>query len=125
MAKILLIESDEGTRYLYKVSIAFQKIEVAEAESLEDGIKILGEQKFDLVLLDIMTSDFDNMSIFEELKKAKDGIPVVIVSDLRNSSAMKHASVLGACDYLVKSENSLGDIIKRVRSIVDGQAKTK
>jgi DNA-binding response OmpR family regulator len=119
VAKILLVESDEGTRYLYKVAVSFQQIEVIESESLEEAIQILKSQKFDLVLLDIMTSDFDNLNIFEELKKAKDGIPVVIVSDLKNSSAMKHASILGACDYLVKSENSVGEIIKKVRSIVN------
>ncbi|HBG82061.1 TPA: hypothetical protein DDW69_04505 [candidate division CPR2 bacterium] len=119
MPKILIVESDEGTRYLYKVAVSFQKIEVEEAESLEEAIAILKNHKFDLVLLDIMTSDFDDLNIFEELKKAKDGIPVVIVSDLKNSSAMKHASILGACDYLVKSENSVGEIIKKVRSIVN------
>ncbi|KKQ95156.1 MAG: Two-component hybrid sensor and regulator [candidate division CPR2 bacterium GW2011_GWC1_39_9] len=124
MAKVLLVESDEGTRYLYKVAIAFQKIEVQEAENLDQAIELLKRDSYDLVLLDIMTADFDNLNIFDELKKAKDGIPVVIVSDLKNSSAMKHASILGACDYLVKSENTIGDIIKRVRSIVDDKAKT-
>jgi len=118
MAKVLLVESDD------KVAIAFQKIEVQEAENLDQAIELLKRDSYDLVLLDIMTADFDNLNIFDELKKAKDGIPVVIVSDLKNSSAMKHASILGACDYLVKSENTIGDIIKRVRSIVDDKAKT-
>ncbi|PIP31284.1 hypothetical protein COZ22_03955 [bacterium (Candidatus Howlettbacteria) CG_4_10_14_3_um_filter_37_10] len=123
MAKVLLVESDEGTRYLYKVAITFQRIDVEEAENLGQAIELLKRDKYDLVLFDIMTEDFDNLNIFDELKKAKDGIPVVIVSDLKNSSAMKHASILGACDYLVKSENTIGDIIKRVRSIVDDKAK--
>ena len=123
MAKVLLVESDEGTRYLYKVAITFQRIDVEEAENLGQAIELLKRDKYDLVLFDIMTEDFDNLNIFDELKKAKDGIPVVIVSDLKNSSAMKHASRLGACDYLVKSENTIGDIIKRVRSIVDDKAK--
>jgi two-component system, OmpR family, KDP operon response regulator KdpE len=119
--KILLVESDEGTRYLYKVAIGFQGIEVIEADSLENAISVLGKHSFDLVLLDIMTADFDSADIFSKLKEAKDGIPVVIISDLKNSSAIKHASILGACDYLVMSENSVGDVIKRVRSIVDAQ----
>jgi len=118
MAKVLIIESDEGIRYLYKVAIDFQKMEVTEAESLEKGIEKLKHEKYDLILLDIMTSDFANLNIFEELKKAKDSIPIVIVSDLRNSSQMQRASVIEAYDYLVKSENSVGDIIKRIRSIV-------
>lgn len=119
MPRILIVESDEGTRYLYKVAISFQGIEVAEAESLEKAVGMIEKEKYDLVVLDIMTSDFENSNIFGELKKVKDGIPLVIVSDLKHSSAMKNASILGACDYLIKSENSVGDIIKKVRSIVD------
>lgn len=123
MPNILLIESDEGTRYLYRTAIKFQNIDVTESESLEDAIKKLTENKYDLVILDIMISDFEDVNIFEELRKAKDGIPIVIVSDLKNASTMKHASILGVCDYLVKDENSVGDIIKRVRSIVNVSEK--
>lgn len=127
MAKVLVIESDEGTRYLYKVAIAFQKIEVTTAKTAEEGLKKITKEHPDLVVLDIMTPDVTTFDLLGELQKqAKDHVlPVIILSDFKDPSLAKKASLLGAYDYLVKSEHSIGEIIGRVREVVDKIKKDK
>jgi hypothetical protein len=45
-------------------------------------------------------------------------MPVIIITDMKNSTEKKEASILGAVKTMVKSESSLGDLIKTVRSAV-------
>ncbi len=127
MAKVLVIESDEGTRYLYKVAIAFQKIDVITARTSKEGFKKITKEHPDLVIFDIMTPDVAAFDLLGELRKhAKNHIlPVIILSDFKDPSLAKKASVLGACDYLVKSEHSIGEIIGRVRKVLDHIEKKK
>jgi two-component system response regulator RegX3 len=127
MTKVLVIEDDERTRRLYRVGLAFQGIKVTTAANTASGFKQFLETNPDLVILDIMLPGTGGE---EFLKKIKDHgkdhtLPVIIVSDLKDESIRKEASILGACEYLVKSEHSIGDIITRVRKILDieeGQA---
>jgi len=119
MAKVLIIESDEGTRYLYKTAIKFQRIEVEAVENVSEGIQKITTSKPSLVLLDIMTPDLKNVDLLKELRtKVEGSLPVIILTDTREKNSQKEASILGACEYLSKSESSVGDIIKKVRSTV-------
>ncbi|PIZ00122.1 hypothetical protein COY62_04220 [bacterium (Candidatus Howlettbacteria) CG_4_10_14_0_8_um_filter_40_9] len=119
MAKVLIIESDEGTRYLYKTAISFQQIQVETAESVSRAIEMIGSFKPSLVLLDIMTPDLKNIDLLKELKLRIEGsLPLIILTDMREKDVQKEASIFGACEYLSKTESSVGDIIKKIRSVV-------
>jgi two-component system OmpR family response regulator len=118
LAKALIISGDEGTRYLYQVAISYQKIQVEVAPNIAEGIKKV--QKFgpDLVVLDIMVSDIKDIPKLKELKGTISSMPVIILVDMKNTSEPKEASILGAAKTLVKSESSLGELIKTVRKAV-------
>ena len=120
MAKVLVIENDEKTRRLYKAAMAFQGIKVLTAARAEVGFKKIQKEKPDLVILDIMIPDPDGPNFIKDLRShgLNHSLPVIIVSDLKDESIKKEASILGACEYLVRSENSIGDIITRVRKIL-------
>lgn len=119
MAKVLIISGDEGTRYLYEVAISYQKIDVLATNTITDGIKKITVQKPDLVILDIMTPDMKDINILHELKGKASSLPLIIMTDMQEKDKNKEASILGACQYLVKGEHSLGDLIKTVRKAVE------
>jgi len=120
MATVLIIESDEGTRYLYNTAIKFQRLETITAKTASEGLEILKKEKPDLVLLDIMTPDLKDINLLEELQRAiGDQLPLIIITDLREKNEAQERSIFGACEYLSRNESSVGDIIKKVRSIVD------
>ncbi len=117
MAKVLVIEDDERTRNLYKAAITFQGIDVILAHNSEIGFSKVKKESPDLIILDIMLPDSEGINLIKKLKQHAEthSLPVIILSDLKNESIKKEASILGACDYLVKSESSVGEIIKKVR----------
>jgi len=118
MAKVLIISGDEGTRYLYEVAISYQKIGVYASGTLADGVKKVAAVKPDLIILDIMTPDMKNIDILKELKGKVGSLPLIIMTDMQKPDKNKEASILGACQYLIKGEHSLGDLIKTVRKVV-------
>lgn len=119
MAKVLIIESDEGTRYLYKTAIKFQHIEVKTSATVADGLNKIEKFRPTLILLDVMIDDLKDIDILKEIKKKiNDTLPLIILTDMRTKDAQKEASIFGACEYLSKSEG-VGELIKKVRGIVE------
>lgn len=118
MARALIISNDEGTRYLYEIAIAYQKINVDTASDIASGVVKIEKKKPDIVILDIMVPDIKNVDTIRQLKSKIDSMPLVIMTDMKNSSKRKEASILGAVKTMVKSESSLGDLIKTVRKAV-------
>lgn len=121
MAKVLVVEDDERTRNLYKAAIAFQGINVLTAHNGDIGFTKVKKENPDLIILDIMLPSSEGINLIKNLKQHAEthSLPVIILSDLKDESIRKEASILGACDYLVKSESSVGEIIKRVRQALN------
>jgi DNA-binding response OmpR family regulator len=119
MAKALIISSDEGTRYLYEVAIAYQKISVIVADTIAKGVKNITKDRPDIVILDIMVPDIKDISLLRALKCEVGACPLVIMTDLKNSSEKNEATILGAVKTMVKGKSSLGELIKTVRKAVD------
>lgn len=118
MPKALIISSDEGTRYLYEVAISYQKIDVHTASTILEGIKKIAKDNPDVVILDVMVIDFENILALKEAKDKTKSMPVIILTDMKNSSKKKEVSVLGAVKTMVKDESSLGELISSVREVV-------
>ncbi len=119
MSKALIISSDEGARYLYQVVISYQKISVITADSIAKGIKTVEKDVPDIIILDIMVSDFKDVGLLKDLKEKLGSMPLVIMADIKSSSSKKEVSILGAIKYMVKGESSLSDLIKTVRKVVN------
>lgn len=118
MARVLIISNDEGSRYLYQVAISYQKISVDVANTISSGIKNITKSKPDMVILDISVPDIKDLSLLQELKTKTGQMPLVILTDMKNSDQNKEAGILGACKFMIKGQNSLGELIKTVRGAI-------
>jgi DNA-binding NtrC family response regulator len=118
MSQVLIIESDEDTRYLYQMALRFQSFESTATSTAKEGLESIRKSVPDLVLLDIQVPDLDESHFIENLKKiTSKNMPVIIVTDLRDGAAAKKAAVYGACEYLDKNR-SIGEIISEVRKVI-------
>jgi len=117
MSKVLIISSDKTSIKLYQTAINFQGIETILAESAEEGLKLL-DQRPSLILVDIMTPDLKEINVIKEIEK-RDKVPLIIITDMKRNHDISEQSICGACEYLSKSETSVGEIIKKVRNAVD------
>lgn len=120
MAKILIIEDDKFLRELIIQKLGKEGFDVVEAGEGEEGLRKAKEEKPDLVLLDLILPGIDG---FEVLRRAKaDGetssIPVVILSNLGQRDDVDKGVELGAADYLIKAHFTPGEIVQKVKAIL-------
>lgn len=117
---ILIVEDEKGMREALKETLEESDYTTILAEDGEKGMEMARQHKIDLVLLDIILPKKDGFEVLRELKqdeKLKE-IPVVLTTNLSETSDIQKALDLGATTYLVKSNYSLSDIVDKIREIL-------
>jgi len=121
MPKVLIIESDEGVRYLYDIALTFQNLEVQTAHSMHEGLKMLAKFKPDLLLLDQMVPDFDSVNLLKRIQKdVPENMPIIIATNLSDDAhkESEEVKILDAFEYLVAGKHTVGDVIRTTRKAV-------
>ena len=118
--KIVIAEDD---KFLSKVlSDKFRRANY-EVVVASDGIEAVNKIKSllpDIALLDLMMPNKNGFEILEEIKTEKQfkNLPVLVLSNLGQKSDITRAKKLGATDYLVKSNLSINDVVKKVEEVL-------
>lgn len=116
-AKILLAEDDKYICRAYKDGLERAGFQVLVAFDGVEAMQKVRSEKPDLILLDLIMPIKNGFEMLEELKKdpAFKRIPVIILSNLGQDSDREKGKSLGAVDYLVKSDFSMKEVIRKVR----------
>lgn len=113
--RVLLIEDNLDDVVLVRQTLrdaAPKDFEIESKTRLEDGLKLLREQHFDIVLLDLTLPDSYGIETYDLLHGQSD-VPVVVLSGNTNDEVALEALERGAQDYLVKGTVS-GDLLVRM-----------
>ena len=105
--KILLIEDNPGdTKSIIEMlkEADDNRYEVVHTTRLDDGIKIIVRDDFDLILLDLGLPDSEGMDTFNIMKYNAPDIPIIVLTGLKEDIFAVSAVGRGAQDYLVKDE---------------------
>jgi len=118
MIKVLIAEDDIFLVDVYRIKFESNNCKVKIALNGEQAINILKSYSPDIILLDLLMPKKDGFQTLSELKanpKWKH-IPVIVTTNLSQSSDQDKALKLGAIDYLVKSNTTLEAIVKKVNT---------
>jgi DNA-binding response OmpR family regulator len=121
--KILLVEDEELIRELYTRQLTKAGFTVNAVGTGEDGLKTLGEQAYDLLLLDVMLPGINGLQVLREfkVKNPTSKMYVIMLTNLGQESVIKEGFDLGANAYLIKTSYSPDQIIQEVRNVLDGK----
>lgn len=118
--RICIVEDDEDLRGIYALKFRNQGFEVIEAEDGEVGLKVIGEQNPDLILLDVMLPKVNGFEVLRRIKqddKLK-AIPVFILSNLGQDQEVKQGLDLKADKYFIKVHYTPEEIVEKVREFM-------
>jgi two-component system, NarL family, invasion response regulator UvrY len=90
-----------------------------EAEDGNQVLKMIRENAFDLVLLDITMPGRDGLEIMHEIKKIKPALPVLILTMHPEKFYGLRMMQAGAAGYLTK-QNAPFDLIEAIRKVIHG-----
>ena len=118
--KVLIIEDDKFLRDLLAQKLGHEGFQVKQAVDGEEGLKLALEEAPDLILLDLILPRIDGFDILERIKKDQKlkALPVLVLSNLGQKEDVARAMSLGAEDFLIKSNFTLGEVIGRIKNIL-------
>ncbi|PMB00482.1 hybrid sensor histidine kinase/response regulator [Fischerella thermalis CCMEE 5268] len=113
--KVLLVEDNPGDvrllqEFLWDVTTA--QFELMPVERLDQTLKLLNQESFDVILLDLSLPDSQGLETFITLHRQAPAIPIIVLTGLDDENLALRAMQEGAQDYLVKGQVS-GDLLVR------------
>lgn len=116
MTKILMIEDDFMIAESSQTLLKYQGFDVEWVNNGLDGLKLLTEKQFDMVLLDLGLPMMDGMQVLKQIRQ-RSGLPVLIISardQLQNRvDGLNH----GADDYLIKPYE-FDELVARIHALL-------
>jgi len=116
--KILIVEDEEFLLKSLKEKLKEEGFSVDTANNGEDALKKL-DKDTKAVVLDLIMPDMDGFYFLEEMRKMPDHkkIKVLVYTNLCQQEDIERTKKLDVDDYLIKSDNSMTEVVKKVKSI--------
>lgn len=103
MARILIIDDEQGIRDTLAMIFEYASHEVTTASSGAEGIKILQEaNNVDCILLDVKMPGMDGIETLRKLREIRADIPIIMISGHGTIETAVEATKLGAFDFVEK-----------------------
>ena len=117
MTKLLLIDDEESTRELLKISLEIEGYEVYTAEDGPIGLKIFAEQSPPIVLTDIKMPGMDGIEVLRRVKRDNHETEVIVITGHGEMSLAIQALQLDASDFINKpvSDEALAIALRRAK----------
>ncbi|MFA5112034.1 MAG: sigma-54 dependent transcriptional regulator [Desulfobaccales bacterium] len=101
-AAILVVDDDPALRQSLQEVLETEGYEVTTAADGEQGLVLLKEQSFDLVLSDLALPGMDGMDLLKYLVGEQPGLPCIIITGYGSINNAVTAMRQGAYDYFTK-----------------------
>jgi len=102
MKKILVVDDDAAHARMLKTLMSDWGFEVHLADDGTTGIKMVEEQPFDMVLMDMKMVKMSGMEALQVIKAYNPSLPVIIMTAYSSVNTAVKALKIGAYDYLTK-----------------------
>jgi len=100
--RILVIDDEDIVRLSCSRTLVPEGYELAMAKNGQEGLKILEEGSYDLVLTDLKMPNMDGIEVLAKIKERWPSTDVVIVTGYQTVETAVKAIKLGAFDYIEK-----------------------
>lgn len=117
MAKILIIEDEPSMRMGLKDNLEFESFDVVMARDGEEGLQKIRNEKFDLILLDIMMPKMSGTDVCRQARKEGVQTPIIFLTAKGEEIDKVLGLELGADDYITKPF-SLRETIARIKAVL-------
>jgi len=116
MAKILVIDDEQGIRNLLDTLLRRKGYDVVLAESGRKGLEVFRRERPDVVVLDLKMPGMDGLTVLQQVRSLNPSQPVIILTGGRTPEMEQQVRALGVTEYVEKefSLHLLGDSLRRL-----------
>lgn len=131
--RILIIDDSKEDRDLVITKISknnsIPNISTDESNSMKTALEKLGENDYDVIILDLALPETDGLDTINEinefLQKNNKKTPIVILTGLEDYNLGVEALSLGVKDFLIKDEYKNDDITRALKCATYGKKRVK
>jgi two-component system response regulator len=116
--KILIVDDEKNIRLLLNEELTDEGYDVITAENGASALKMIAEEKPNIVTLDIKMPGEDGLSILRKIREIEYDLPVIICSAY--SIYKSDFSAVAADHYVVKSSN-FEELKSKIKEILSYQ----
>lgn len=116
LKKILIVDDDEMDASMFSKRLEKRGFETRVLNRADKVMDLISEERFDLVLLDIVMPEIDGITLLKIIRSKfdSDDLPVIMVTAMSDSESIFLALDQGATDYITKPVN-LDAAISRIK----------
>ncbi len=112
MAKILIVDDEEGIRMLYSMELQDEGYEVVTRPDGRNLLEVVEEEKPDCIILDIKMREYSGLDLLQELRRKYYNLPVILNSAY---SSFKVDLKAVAADYYVVKSSDLRELKEKLK----------
>lgn len=133
MNKILIVEDEGMTAHAVKEALELNGMQAEIAEDGEIGLKLVKENEYDLILLDLKLPKYSGEEVLKEIRRVRPYTFVIIYTNFSDFADLKALANIGIDGYVNKGPDAdLKELINAIKeklepfsvdnlqSIVDG-----
>lgn len=117
MTRILITDDEAKIRELIAKYAKHEGFQTDEAVNGMDAVEKCEQNRYDLVIMDIMMPELDGFSAVKEIKKTQPDLPFIMLSALGEEYDRIHGFDIGVDDYVVKPFSSK-ELMMRIHAIL-------
>jgi len=114
--KILIVDDEREIAELISIYLRNEGFDTVLAFDGEEALRAFDEDKFDLIVLDIMMPKVDGIEVCRQLR-LEHAVPILMLSARTQDMDKIMGLMTGADDYMIKPFNPL-ELIARIRSLL-------
>ncbi len=122
--KVLLVEDNPGDARLMQemlLEVGATSIDLQRVETLKEGIDLINDEKFDLILLDLTLPDSSGFDTFLVMNAHAPSTAIIVMTGLDDETIALRAMREGAQDYIVKGKADGALLVKAIRYGIERQ----
>ncbi|HEX7534346.1 MAG TPA: sigma-54 dependent transcriptional regulator [Syntrophales bacterium] len=120
MAKILVVDDDEGIREFLEIMLTREGYDVTTAPDATKALNRCSKEKFDLILTDLRMPKVDGIEFLKAVKEISQEAMVILITAYASPETAVSAMKEGAYDYIEKGFN-----IEDIKTIISGALDKK
>ena len=115
-AKIFIVEDEKNIARFLQIALEKEGFKTATERNGKRAYERIMQEKFDLVLLDVMLPEMDGMEICQKVREVSD-VPIIMLTARDEIKDKVEGLNLGANDYMTKPFAS-EELLARIRGIL-------
>lgn len=112
--KLLLVEDDEALRFIVKDNLERNNYLVDTADNGELAIKLFEQNRYNLIILDIMLPKIDGFKVAEHIRRVDEQTPVIFLTARSMTEDKITGLTIGGDDYISKPF-SLEELLLKIK----------